>query len=799
MDNSQNIIDKMYSPNFDGLTKLEITIANPTGLAQFVSLFNYSIQSITSQYPLLQFSGVTGYDYLIQDIENNPIKASKILFVSTSQGQLANPVFVQKKDSNGQVYSYNEFPIIGVDTNQQQGNRVEVVFDELLLDGLTSFSNYRINAGESVTMVFYYRQMKRIYLQEFPQLFQTKKSISGEIKSNLDKIYCDREKDARGEDEDWKCKEGKNIFQLTIKNNSSQQQFVNLFDNYSLVTAQNLSAPVNTFNTNAGNYSKFFFLEWNVDQQGYTIGGALQDRIVAYDYLASPRTEYVQGATIRGLQLSNITNKIYYSSGANVFELALGTGNAPLVYPQGGTNTQALILDEVNNYLFVLRSATNDIVRLDLNNLASSTTFTTVSVPNVNVGGFNPATNEVIIQRGLDLIGINALTGVITTRFTLGLASNAIQITYIPEWNAIAVTYAQAFTYNLVLFDTSFNVIGSYSSLATSWNGFTFDKNRMELVLPESTSTIRTLFFTYASIQAGTFSSFFSTGFNTSVAGYLSASQTILLGRFTFQPTQSLSRMPTVQFLNPDSYNYFTQSLDYEPMLVSCMDVIAQNQQQLTNNIVIQKKDANGYINSVPESPIIKVDTFQEQGGRAFLELQKLILDGTTTFASYPLNGGETVTLVLYYRQFKRLSILSDANMKKSKLKSVKKTNNQNRLKNNVANTKKRSIFDTEQVYSDGLSKNRSDILLSYNKNQRVKYSNKIANCDIPKHDNQALYVNPNDLSFGSEKQFPVIDISEQGFSQFGDDKDVWSFQKSKEQFEQIGGKKFIQKRKVKN
>ena len=101
-----------------------------------------------------------------------------------------------------------------------------------------------------------------------------------------------------------------------------------------------------------------------------------------------------------------------------------------------------------------------------------------------------------------------------------------------------------------------------------------------------------------------------------------------------------------------------------------------------------------------------------------------------------------------------------------------------------VHNTEKSVIFEPEQVYSDGLSQNRSDFALLFSSKNRVKFNDTRAGCEIPKAKKQILYVNPNDVSFGIDDDFPVEDSSEQGFNQFKDDKDNggsdWSYKQSK-------------------
>ena len=203
------------------LTKLEVSISNNTLSPLTINLFAFSITPANTQYPLLTFSNVDGYDFLVQDLENNPIKATKILFASDSQEQLTNPVSVLTKDSDGQEDVYYQLPITKVQTQQRQGNRVKVNFDELILDGLTQFNKYVINPSTTISMVLYYRQLKRICLLDLPHLFTEKKPITDKITKDIKEIMCKREDSFKRKDPEDICTKNKKVFSLTLTNTQS--------------------------------------------------------------------------------------------------------------------------------------------------------------------------------------------------------------------------------------------------------------------------------------------------------------------------------------------------------------------------------------------------------------------------------------------------------------------------------------------------------------------------------------------------------------------------------------------------
>jgi hypothetical protein len=981
MSDAEKIFERQYECDWDKLEKLEIDIRNPTGLPQFINLFAYSLQNVTAQYPALVFSDPVSYDILVQDLEYSPIKARKILFASTSQPQLSNPVLVQSRYAEGNESEYTEFPILAVDTQQRQGNRVEVVFDDLTLDAFTSFSNYQINAGDTVTILLYYRQLKRICIRDFPTLFPDRKPVTPAITEDIVEAICEREEDFKGQDHQLACKKDKNIFELSMTNNGATQQFINLFDNFRLLNSNFLTAPINTITLNVNaDSSSDKFTQWTTGNNlAYTINGLginLGKQISRFDNLANLTIEFSLAVAINSFAMSQKFSKMYLSGAtADIREYDLGSGLAPASFPQG-IATQGVAVDDTNEFLWVLRAASATITRLDLNNLATSTIFALPAIPTsiLNIEYFDTA-NEVISQSGNTLIGTNPITGVSTVRFTMAIGSFVERFLSIPDLSGFAFISSGGGISTITLLDSGYNVVGSYSQV-TDLQGITYDPTRKQIITVEDGGLTRMLFFTVASLANSTFVSSVVLGAAATYLGFFPNKNTVIIGDKASPFVATLNRNPTVQFANPDSYDFFTESLGEEPVKVSCMDVISTSQSQLGNNLVIQTKDADGHVQSDPRTPITEVSTWQEQGTRSFLEFEKLIFEGNTTFASYPINGGETVTLIFYYHQFKRASLLSKSGTrtpiqipkpiidygkldaianrdlyecaKVCKKIEIKVTNatgadatfnffaaNQTQIIVNQAsatfdnvedynfliqqirqsplvlcgiefigttqqqlvepvivntkdadgdrfayqhfpinfvdtnqrngnrvflkmnhlildgystfplyniqagnsitfvlyyrqylrstfikdkffpvvrkplvsngsevgedieyynditesadntsgidgsstkqprkyaeNSRKSPIFDTEQVYSNGLNSSRSDFLMSFYKKVNIMYAHKrgVFGCEIPKANKQIIYVDPHDLSFGKQEDFPVRDISEQGMEQF--------------------------------
>lgn len=108
-------------------------------------------------------SGSTDYNCFVRNIENEPILIKGIWFIPNNQQQLANPVVIKQKDADGHEYQYPELPIVDVSTYQEQGNRafVDLSKKPVVFDGRKFFSQYHINANETVTLVILYDQFNR--------------------------------------------------------------------------------------------------------------------------------------------------------------------------------------------------------------------------------------------------------------------------------------------------------------------------------------------------------------------------------------------------------------------------------------------------------------------------------------------------------------------------------------------------------------------------------------------------------------------------------------------------------------
>ena len=104
------------------------------------------------------------------------------------------------------------------------------------------------------------------------------------------------------------------------------------------------------------------------------------------------------------------------------------------------------------------------------------------------------------------------------------------------------------------------------------------------------------------------------------------------------------------------NYNTFVNNLNFEPIFVDEIRILTQNQTQLYNQVQFTKIDSNGNQIFFPEFPITKVDSYQQQGNIAGLQLNGLVFDGRTYINQYVINANQIVSFEIYYKQLDRFS-----------------------------------------------------------------------------------------------------------------------------------------------
>lgn len=128
------------------------------------------------------------------------------------------------------------------------------------------------------------------------------------------------------------------------------------------------------------------------------------------------------------------------------------------------------------------------------------------------------------------------------------------------------------------------------------------------------------------------------------------------------------------------NYNFFVNNLNNEPIEIQLFKIFTQNEAQLTNQFQLTTIDSNGNQIFFPYFPINKIDTMQSQN-IANLNFNNIIFDGRTFLNNYVLNGNETISIEIYYKQIDIFSVTPFISMffkPKIKLKEYIKLNFKN-------------------------------------------------------------------------------------------------------------------------
>ena len=668
------------------LKKLEVSITNNTFSAQSINLFAFSIQNVVNEYPLLTFSNSEDYDFLVQDLENNPIKATKILFVSTTLGvagqdQLTKPVSVLKKDSDGTEDIYYQLPITKVQTQQRQGNRVKVEFDELILDGLTQFNQYEIEPSYTISLILYYRQLKRICLLDNPHLFTEKKPITDKIVERVKDIMCKREDSFKRKDPEDICTKNKKVFSLTLTNTDSNPQNITLFDSGITLASNTKTYGSPIFSTILDNetpqidgQSINVYIESQNTVTFQSTQNATTNDIVTHNYTTNQTYRLQIAGTwfINGLALNtSLGNVIAGISTLNqLYIFNIPENSAPTIIHSdvvgGGSRGFGFYSPTSNVYVFVSRLVANVLV-VDANSPYTNglTPLTAGLYESIN-SEYCPTNDTVWVVNSLNpeiyIVDCGHLI-VVTISMTvfLPVGETSIKaITYNSDTDQIIVCSENyAYTFNptdivpssITALDVGLPDCGQLVYIPNvNRYGFMEDAFFSDAYFLNTDFIIQSIDTTIGGEPQPSFNGFRSS--NDSL--YMRTRGLEGISQFDFDPIEG-----AISFGDVDSYNFFNQGLRQDNKKVSCVKVVSSNQSQLVNNFDVLKIDANGKQNQEQISPIVKVNTFQQQGDRALIITDDLILDGQTQFSQYLLNGNQSVNLLVYYSEVKRSDFLT--------------------------------------------------------------------------------------------------------------------------------------------
>ncbi len=110
-----------------------------------------------------------------------------------------------------------------------------------------------------------------------------------------------------------------------------------------------------------------------------------------------------------------------------------------------------------------------------------------------------------------------------------------------------------------------------------------------------------------------------------------------------------------------EDYNEFCQDLRNNPICVRQFQFFAQSSQQVTFPMNLQTKDASGNLCTIPKLPNISLSVDQIQPNIATVDFncKDLILDCLTTINQYPIAPNSEVNVVIYYKQIRKVDILT--------------------------------------------------------------------------------------------------------------------------------------------
>ena len=199
--------------------------------------------------------GAVDYNFFTQNLESDPIKIDCFQVISSNQSQLNNNLALKERDADGHEKSNPNFPILDVSIWQQQGDRAELPLKGVILDGRTFFSQYVLNANQTVIFKICFNQLNRFCFSKYPNLFSSNQSIAINNKEKIEKEINKREFDNNGGVETkFDIIKDCDKLEVTVTNNTVNTSTFNFFE-----SNQN-SLIVNQANATFGNVNDYNFL-----------------------------------------------------------------------------------------------------------------------------------------------------------------------------------------------------------------------------------------------------------------------------------------------------------------------------------------------------------------------------------------------------------------------------------------------------------------------------------------------------------------------------------------------------------
>lgn len=231
-----------------------VSLTFPNTLQGFGGTITYNYVGTIASTPLY-ISGSSDYNFFVNSLEGQPIKLDCMDIISSTQDQLSNPISVKKTDADGHSNQKPTFPILDVSAWQEQGNRSSIPMGGIILDGRTFFSQYKVNAGETVVFELCYEQLNKFCFGEHPELFTSLKPIAKKEKEKIESKIIERDKKESGDDESkFEIIKDSVVIDISVTNNTANTSTFNFFQ------ANQNQLIVNTPSVNFADVDAYNFL-----------------------------------------------------------------------------------------------------------------------------------------------------------------------------------------------------------------------------------------------------------------------------------------------------------------------------------------------------------------------------------------------------------------------------------------------------------------------------------------------------------------------------------------------------------
>ena len=388
------------------------------------------------------------------------------------------------------------------------------------------------------------------------------------------------------------------------------------------------------------------------------VGDYAQDRTFIIDCNTNTVTATLisgSGGATRSLEYISSTNEVWVTTtagGSPVFVIDVPTSVITIpVYPV--CQPQDITFDSINNIVYIPCFASSTLWRID------ATTKVLISQPPTPFQCFSAQ-----VVNGLIYLGGSAQNSVAI--FDIATLSFLPSVSF---GGALTTIYQHNFEYvpalGLVYAQTSDNRLLAFDEATTTFQS--------TIVTTHTTPTFGNLQYNYVTNNLQT------------------------QANRTFQNLQATISVPPLYISGAVDYNFFVNNIENEPIKLDCVKFISTNQDQLSNVVGINKIDADGNEKQYPEIPILDVSSWQEQGNRATVPFDGLILDGRTFFSRYKINANETVVLELCYEQLNRFCFSQHPELFTS-LKPIAKEEKE-KIENKIIERDKKESGDSESKF----------------------------------------------------------------------------------------------------